>query len=63
MWLQLISQENNDAFGYNFTQTSYDEGILFDNNDYKIKDLSVYVATKDSKDKNLKKQNFRFGDI
>ncbi len=46
-----------------FTQTSFNEGILFDNNDYKIKDLSVYVATKDSKDKNLKKQNFGFGDL
>jgi len=47
-----------------FTQTDYNEGILFDNHQYNIKNLSVYMASKnDLKNIQLKKQNFTFENL
>ena len=47
-----------------FTQTSYNEAIIFNHEDYNIEDLDqYYVATRDSNHNKLIKQNYKFIDI
>ena len=43
-----------------FTQTSYNEGILFNHKNYNIDQLSVYFASKNSKSTKLVKHQFNF---
>ena len=46
-----------------FTQTSYNEGILFNHPNYNIDQLSTYFATNNSKSKKLIKHKFNFIDL
>jgi len=46
-----------------FTQTSYNEGILFNHPNYNIDQLNIYKATNDSKSKKLIKHKFNFIDL
>ena len=46
-----------------FTQTSYNEAIMFNHEDYNIEDLDVYLATKGSNSNKLIKQNYKFIDV
>lgn len=46
-----------------FTQTSYNEAIMFNHEDYNIEDLDVFLATKGSNSNKLIKQNYKFIDI
>ena len=46
-----------------FTQTSYNEGILFNHPNYKTDQLSAYFASNNSKSKKLIKHKFNFIDL
>ncbi len=46
-----------------FTQTSYDEGILFNHENYNIENLDIYMACKNSKSNKMSKHKFKFIDI
>ena len=46
-----------------FTQTSYDEGILFNHENYNIDQLTVYYASKKSKATNLTKHKMHFVEL
>ena len=46
-----------------FTQTSYNEGIMFNHDDYDIQNLDVFVATKGCNSNKLIKQKIKFLDI
>ena len=46
-----------------FTQTSYNEGILFNHPNYNIDQLSTYFAINNSKSKKLIKHKFNFVDL
>ena len=43
-----------------FTQTNYDEGILFNHKNYDIDNLNVYIASKSDKSLKLVKHKFNF---
>ena len=43
-----------------FTQTNYDEGILFNHKNYDIDNLNVYIASKGNKSLKLVKHKFNF---
>jgi arginine deiminase len=46
-----------------FTQTNYNEGILFNHKNYEIDKLSVYFASKTNKSQKLVKHKFSFTDL
>ena len=46
-----------------FTQTSYNEGILFNHPNYRTDQLSAYFASNNSKSKKLTKHKFNFIDL
>ena len=46
-----------------FTQTSYNEGILFNHENYNIENLDIYMACKNSKSNKMSKHRFKFIDI
>ena len=46
-----------------FTQTSYNEGIIFNHSNYNIENLDVFIATKGYDSNKLIKQKFKFSDI
>ena len=46
-----------------FTQTSYNEAIMFNHQDYNIEDLEVFISSKGSNSNKMVEKNFKFIDV